>query len=494
MANGLDAGDSLRRSDKFKFFRGNKTDASAGHRDVPLEDLITLFNDPTVLDNVGGGGGGATNLGTTQDATTVTVTSDTGTDATLPQAIASGNAGVMSGADKAKLDGLPTSAPSQADIDRLEQNIGLNSLRDAVNGGWAWFNMVDGVADVFTDETGVNTGGASNANYNAAGDYYAPASAASANLLIQSETTNGSTTFTDSTGTHTITANGTAQHSTAQAQFGSSSISIGGSGNELSIPASTDWAFGTGDFTIDYWIRYTSTVGRYHMGTGAGANQWAIDQNSTTTIRMVFNAVSQTFTVPTMSAGTWYHIAVVRSGNNLRLFVDGTESTTGSLDVTGVDITDSTTGLEIGDGNVALGFTGYMEEIRIVKGTAEFTADFTAPTAPYSLTAQNMTLPSIEFTTQQASPASARSVVLYDPIDTVTLNTDLILEFSRDSGTTWTTATLEADAVFSGDVLILVTDDIDISAQPAGTGSIIWRITTANTVDVQIHGVYLQWR
>jgi hypothetical protein len=438
MANGLDAGDSLRRSDKFKFFRGNKTDSSAGERYVPFEDLFTLLN------NEGIGGGGDV---------------------------------------------------SSEDIARLEQNIGLNSLRDAVNGGWSWFNMVDGVADVFTDQTGVNTGGASNANYNTTGDYYAPASAASANLLIQSETTNGSTTFTDSTGRHTITANGTAQHDTSQAKFGSSSISIGGGGNELSIPASTDWAFGTGDFTIDYWIRYTSTVGRYHMGTGTGAGLWAIDQNSATTIRIIFDGViNHNFTVPSMSAGTWYHIAVVREGNNLRLFVDGTESTTGSIDVTGADITDSTTGLEIGDGNVALGFVGHMEEIRIVKGFSEFSTDFSVPTAPYSLIPANMNLPSIEFTTQQASPASARSVVLYDPIDAVTLNTDLILEFSRDSGTTWTAATLEADAAFDGDVLILVTDDIDISAQPAGTGSIIWRVTTANNKNLQIHGVYLQWR
>ena len=104
-----------------------------------------------------------------------------------------------------------------------------------------------------------------------------------------------------------------------------------------------------------------------------------------------------------------------------------------------------------------------------------------------------MILPSVAFTTL-ATPTSGRLVVLYDPVDAVTLNTDLIFECSRDGGTTWTAWTLEANALFSGTVEILTTEDLDISAQPTGSTSIIWRATTANTKDVQIHGVYLQWR
>ena len=107
--NGLDSGDALRLSDKLRFFRGWNTDQSPGERNVPFTDLVTLINDPAVLDNVGGGGGGA-NLSTSQTATTVTVASDSGTDAVLPQVIASGNAGVISGADKAKLDGIAAGA------------------------------------------------------------------------------------------------------------------------------------------------------------------------------------------------------------------------------------------------------------------------------------------------------------------------------------------------------------------------------------------------
>ena len=138
-------------------------------------------------------------------------------------------------------------------------------------------------------------------------------------------------------------------------------------------------------------------------------------------------------------------------------------------------------------------YDGHMDEVRLLVGTAAWTTAFTPPTVAYSLASANMVLPSIPFATA-ATPTSGRLVVLYDPIDTVTLNTDLIFECSRDGGTTWTAWALAEDATFSGTVEILTTEDLDISAQPTGATSIIWRATTANLKDVQIHGVYLQWR
>ena len=79
-------------------------------------------------------------------------------------------------------------------------------------------------------------------------------------LLIHSDTTDTSTTFTDSSrlGIHTITASGDAQHKTAQKQFGATSMYFDGTGDYLTIPDHTDWDLGTGDFTIECWIyRYS---------------------------------------------------------------------------------------------------------------------------------------------------------------------------------------------------------------------------------------------
>lgn len=68
-----------------------------------------------------GGGGGATNLTTSANSTSVTILSDTGTDATIAAAVAAGNAGVLTGADKSKLDGIQNNAT---------QNSSDSALRD----------------------------------------------------------------------------------------------------------------------------------------------------------------------------------------------------------------------------------------------------------------------------------------------------------------------------------------------------------------------------
>jgi hypothetical protein len=73
---------------------------------------------------------------------------------------------------------------------------------------------------------------------------------------------NNSTTFTDSSLTpKTVFANGDAKISTAQSKFGGSSAYLDGNGDHLSIPNSSDFEFGSGDFTIEFWAYVTALKG-----------------------------------------------------------------------------------------------------------------------------------------------------------------------------------------------------------------------------------------
>tara|TARA_R110000764_G_scaffold67861_1_gene140938 strand:- start:296 stop:1552 length:1257 start_codon:yes stop_codon:yes gene_type:complete len=392
---------------------------------------------------------------------------------------------------------------AQETIDRLEENIGLNSLRSAVEGGWTWFNMIDGVADVFTDETGVNTGSAVNAGYDASGDYYSPLS--DKVLLVHADGADASTIFTDTSGTgKTLVTVGDAQVDTAQSKFGGASMLLDGSGDYAYTATSADFNYGSGNFTIDCWIRPSSVTGlQYIIGqysAGDANNTGVTLMMSGTEIRYVWaldGVGSFTFADTTsagLSIGVWAHIAYVRDGDTLTVYVDGVSRGTTSLAASQV-LHSSTLTLAIGTSSnegPAAHYSGHIDEIRISKGTATWTTGFTPPTSAYPAVT-NMTLPSDAFTTL-ITPSSGRLVVLYVPIESITLNTDLIFECSRDGGTTWTSWTLEANSIFAGAVEILTTQDLDISAQPTGSLSIIWRATTANERNIRIHGVYLQWR
>ncbi|MBF0326552.1 MAG: hypothetical protein HQL42_15980 [Alphaproteobacteria bacterium] len=86
----------------------------------------------------------------------------------------------------------------------------------------------------------------------------------------------------------------------------------------------------------------------------------------------------------------------------------------------------------------------------------------------------------------------ARIVLLHQPIDAVTLNTDVTVEVSRDNGTTWSAGTLINQGAFDATTNILSTT-IDLSGQPSGT-AMKWRFKTFNAKEQRLHGVWMQWR
>lgn len=84
----------------------------------------------------------------------------------------------------------------------------------------------------------------------------------------------------------------------------------------------------------------------------------------------------------TITANNWHHVAITKSGDTYRLFVDGTMSdertqTNLSIDFTGVLI--GKNGWDAHNGE----YTGYLDELRVTKGVARYTASFTPPTSPF---------------------------------------------------------------------------------------------------------------
>src|SRR3990172_7866634 len=215
------------------------------------------------------------------------------------------------------------------------------------------------------------------------------AGASTGNLALHMDGTDTSTTFTDSSSVaHTVTANGDAQIDTAQSKFGGASGLFDGAGDYLSIPDSTDFDIGTGDFTVDCWVRPNSTVFGFagapifYLNDGfsnPGLNLWI---SGSTEILLSTNASVTHVRSATFSADTWYHIAVIRVSGVIRIFVDGVQA--------GANISDSVNiqtslGIRVGQSisNSTYKWAGWIEELRVVKGTAYFTTNFVPSTSAY---------------------------------------------------------------------------------------------------------------
>ncbi len=208
-------------------------------------------------------------------------------------------------------------------------------------------------------------------------------------LLLHCDGVGASTSFPDSelNAAKTVTANGNAQVDTAQSKFGGASALFDGAGDYLSIPDSADWDLGAGDFTIDLWFRWNSTPAQPCILDLGGNANLAISWLNTGNIYVYFGfgaggGVLQFSWTP--STNTWYHFAFVRSGTNVYCFIDGVQI--GITETSSIDIQVSQ---QIQFGRDVAGnfnyFDGWMDEIRIVKGTAIWTANFTPPTAPYAV-------------------------------------------------------------------------------------------------------------
>jgi len=192
----------------------------------------------------------------------------------------------------------------------------------------------------------------------------------------------------------TITANGNVTQSADQSKFGGKSALFDGNGDYLSIDDNDDWYFGSGDFTIDFWLRPSSLANVTFFNQYVDSNN-KIEFNFLDGNLIRFQVVSggsatincgQTW-VP--STNTWYHIALVRSGNIFKIFINGSQL--GSDYTSSGTVPNLAANLTIGarPANSDLYLNGWLDEYRISKGIARWTSNFTPPTEAYSATYDN---------------------------------------------------------------------------------------------------------
>ena len=190
----------------------------------------------------------------------------------------------------------------------------------------------------------------------------------------------------DATSKNDLETVGDAQVSTAiNNAFGASTgvMKFDGTGDYLQSVAKDLFAFGTGDYTVETWVYFTSINSTtlqiiFMSGSTGGNNFYAhVDSNQIsvgTTAAFVSNQVSS------FSTGVWYHIAFCRASGTLRLFKDGVQQ--------GSSVTDSTNWISAGNARCGANESGtqtlfgYLQDLRITK-YARYTANFTPPTAAF---------------------------------------------------------------------------------------------------------------
>lgn len=127
----------------------------------------------------------------------------------------------------------------------------------------------------------------------------------------------------DTSGAHHGTPQGGAGFTPAKVGSG---FSFDGLDDYLSVPDSTAWDFGSGDFTIEFWTRLDELKQSMfiHQEAGGAAGGFEFDYQVPGNLVFTRNDAAAAISRPwSPTAGVWYHLAVVRSQNVFRLYVNG---------------------------------------------------------------------------------------------------------------------------------------------------------------------------
>lgn len=189
---------------------------------------------------------------------------------------------------------------------------------------------------------------------------------------------------------HAVTLTGNVARSSTQSKFGGYAAYFDGNGDYLTIPASADFTFGSGDFTIEAWVfptvsnKWQEIVGQW---TNSYDNGWGLYLTNGNKVALLCKSGStdySLYTTETVPANTWTHLCAFRIADTAYLAINGVIVAT-KTGVQAVSYGNAAAGVKVGSAwaTVTDYFTGYIDDLRITKGVARYTSDFSVPTEAF---------------------------------------------------------------------------------------------------------------
>jgi len=192
---------------------------------------------------------------------------------------------------------------------------------------------------------------------------------------------------------------GNAQISTSVSKFGGGSMAFDGTGDWLVTRYNPNLELGSGDFTVEAWVYFSTLPSNaaaaiVSYGDSDNTPRWLLyyDSRTGSANGLRFSVINGSGSAIILvegggtsgwAANTWYHVAVTRSGSSWKLFRDGTQTGSTLTDSDSIP-TASNNGLVVGaEPNGGIPLTGYIDDLRITKGVARYTANFTPPTQAF---------------------------------------------------------------------------------------------------------------
>ena len=465
-------------------------------------------------------------LAATQDLSTKTITLPatvaglgTGIDVTsqITGVVPTANLGSGSASASTYLAGNQTyQTITEYDDDAVQNDIAILALHQATNANAAKYNLSNTNVDVFQDSTGVAS--FTDCARDSGGEYISTIGGdADIVLLMHMELATLEDTGPSNI-TPTIGSGAGTTRSSAQAKFGTYSCYNTGAANCFANYEGLGTPVGTGDFTLDMWVRPddVSALNRLwsigNTAVPAAANDGNGSVVSSYYIGTSYNFMSRidtdsswSFTGTTLVNNTWAHVAYQRTSGTSYAWLNGVVQGTSSTHITGRNMESYSSGGYTAGANLSLFaragssteiVDGYIDEVRYCSAS-KYTGGvgFTPETSAYPDPLFNATGNFVSTATTANSAVTSMGIVITykNESGAAILNTDIVAQVSADGGSNYSTVTLAAAGTFSTGVLQAVANDVTVTS---GT-SIQYKISFANqssgVKETRVTGVSLMY-
>ncbi len=387
-----------------------------------------------------------------------------------------------------------TALPSGVGADpNVKTDLARLGLRVFANQNLVKQNSNSASYDVFQDSTGVtNLTNCARTSEEYIGSIYTDVSAFTSDsdtaILLHMEDNSDS-----SSGTDTLSLNGNASFSTAQAKFGSKSLFCSSSGNGFgNITAGNRWQVGTGALTVECWGYGTNKSGVHQslVGKWTGGNVFDMRYEASDASGNFGLHDQTTMRNSGQSSGLngWHHFAWTRDGSsNNTLWYDGVSKVTWTNNN---NMNMGTNSFYLGQLDGSVEFDGYIDEVRI-STVSRYSSAFT-PNSSVTANASG----SFEGATITAGSSTSKmgAVITYqNNAGTNALNSDLILKLSADNGSNYSTATLTALPDFASGVKCCQVSDLSVTAGTQLKYKIEFANQSSGSKECRVTGVSLQY-
>ena len=394
----------------------------------------------------------------------------------------------------------------ETDLQPVKSDISALALREATNESSAAFNLPNQFIDTFTDDTNLGTQTTvDRVNGYIASVYDAPHTYTDDSDTIAIIEFQQSTFVDSSSNNKTLTiASPMTRSASGTGKVGSYAGYSNTTGDNTSYVSFEDSTVGTGDFTMEAWMKYEAIHGADRL-FNAGAED---SQNNTTpdgisvgwqsnggNLNFYGEAGTTNWTITPSSPAydTWFHFVLQRASNATSAFVNGVQTSTDSRFTGNINGTQMIFARITSSGNTTENVQGWIDHFRM-SSVARYSSNFTPPTTS-SVTNATGTLIQSANTVGSAKTKVGGTMIYKDNSGTATLGTDLKIYFTCNGGTNWTEASSYSaiTPVYSTGIKQVRLGETTCTSGTDIRYKAVWANQAAGSKETQLHGIGINY-